>query len=65
VVGTQKIVAHLEEGLRRIEEHSLPLEDVRTHEVYGVLAMLNKILIIRGEYLPGRVTVVLDEALGF
>ena len=66
VVGTQKIVADVAEGLRRIEEHSLPLEDARAREAYGMPGMLNKILIIRGELLPGRVTVVLvDEVLGF
>src|SRR5262245_60182088 len=66
VVGTQKIVADLDEGLRRIEEHSLPLEDARAREAYGMPATLNKILIIRGDRLPGRVTVVLvDEVLGF
>src|SRR5262245_33015199 len=66
VVGTQKIVADLDEGLRRIEEYSLPLEDARAREAYGMPGMLNKILIIRGELIPGRVTVVLvDEVLGF
>jgi len=66
VVGTQKIVADVNEGLRRIEEHSLPLEDARAREAYGMPGMLNKILIIRGELLAGRVTVVLvDEVLGF
>ena len=66
VVGTQKIVADVEEGMRRIEEHSLPLEDARARAAYGMPGMLNKILIVRGELLRGRITVVLvDEVLGF
>ena len=66
VVGTQKIVPDLAEGLRRIEEYSLPLEDARAREAYGMPGMLNKLLIIRGELFPGRITVVLvDEVLGF
>jgi hypothetical protein len=66
VVGTQKIVADLDEGLRRLEEYSLPLEDARARAAYGMPGMLNKILIIRGELFPGRITVVLvDEVLGF
>ena len=66
VVGTQKIVADVDEGLRRIEEHSLPLEDARARVAYGMPASLNKILIICGELFAGRITVVLvDEVLGF
>jgi hypothetical protein len=35
VVGTQKIVADLEEGLRRIDEYSYPLEDARVQAAYA------------------------------
>jgi hypothetical protein len=66
VVGTQKIVADLEEGLRRIEDYALPLEDARAHAAYGIHSAVNKILIINREIVPGRMTVVLvDEVLGF
>ena len=66
VVGTQKIVPGLEEGLRRIDEYALPLEDARAQEAYGVHSAVNKVLIVNREVSPGRVTVVLvDEALGF
>jgi hypothetical protein len=66
VVGTQKIVPDLEEGLRRIDEYAFPLEDARAQEAYGIRSAVNKILIIKGEITPGRITVVLvDEALGF
>jgi len=66
VVGTQKIVADLEEGLRRIEEYAFPLEDARAQAAYGIHSGVNKVLIVNREVIPGRITVVLvDQALGF
>src|SRR6184192_3562672 len=66
VVGTQKIVSDLEEGLRRINEYVFPLEDARAQAAYGVHSGVNKVLIINREIMPGRITVVfVDEVLGF
>jgi hypothetical protein len=66
VVGTQKIVSDLEEGLRRIDEYAFPLEDARAQAAYGIHSGVNKVLIINREIAPGRITVVLvDEVLGF
>jgi hypothetical protein len=66
VVGTQKLVHDLDEGLRRIHEYSYPLEDARLRETYGRPSAVNKILIVSREYFPGRMTVVLvKENLGF
>jgi L-lactate utilization protein LutC len=66
VVGTQKIVSDLAEGLRRIDEYVFPLEDARVQAAYGVHSAVNKNLIVNRELTPGRITVVLvDEALGF
>jgi L-lactate utilization protein LutC len=66
VVGTQKIVSDLEEGLRRIHDYSLPLEDARAQAAYGIRSAVNKVLVINREIVPERFTVVLvDEALGF
>src|SRR5712671_5190112 len=66
VVGTQKIVSDLEEGLRRINEYALPLEDARAQAAYGIHSAVNKVLIINREIVPGRITVVfVDEVLGF
>jgi LUD domain len=66
LVGTQKIVSDLEEGLRRINEYSFPLEDARAQAAYGIHSAVNKVVIINGEYTPGRITVVfVDEVLGF
>ena len=66
VVGTQKIVSDLEEGLRRINDYSFPLEDARAQAAYGIHSAVNKVIIINHEIVPGRITVVLvDEVLGF
>ena len=66
VVGTQKIVSDLDEGLRRINEYSFPLEDARAQAAYGIHSAVNKVLIINREIVPERITVVLvEEPLGF
>jgi hypothetical protein len=66
VVGTQKIVSDLEEGLLRIDEYAYPLEDARAQAAYGIRSAVNKVVVINREITPGRVTVVfVDEVLGF
>jgi hypothetical protein len=66
VVGTQKIVADLDEGLRRVNDYAFPLEDARAQVAYGIHSAVNKVLIINREVVPGRITVVfVDEVLGF
>ena len=66
VVGTQKIVTDLEEGLLRINEYAWRLEDARAQAAYGIHSAVNKVVIINREITPGRITVVLvDEVLGF
>jgi hypothetical protein len=66
LVGTQKIVSDVEEGLRRIEEYAFPLEDARAQAAYGIHSGVNKVLIINREITPGRITVVfVDQVLGF
>lgn len=65
VVGAQKIVRNVDEGLRRIWEYSYPLENERMQTLYGVDSFPNKILLVQGEW-PGRISVLLvKEALGF
>jgi len=66
VVGTQKIVRDIEEGLLRINEYAYRLEDARAQAAYGIRSAVNKIVVINREITPGRITVVLvDEVLGF
>ena len=66
VIGTQKIVRDVEEGLLRINEYAWRLEDARAQAAYGIRSAVNKVLVINREITPGRITVVLvDEVLGF
>jgi hypothetical protein len=66
VAGTNKIVPNLDEAFRRVEEHSLPLEDARAREAYGMGSSINKLLVVNAEITPGRTTVILvRESLGF
>ena len=67
VVGAQKIVADLDEAMRRIYEYVLPRESERAHKAYGVeKSNVSKLLIIHNEVRPGRISVVIvKEALGF
>ena len=66
VVGAQKVVPDLSTALRRVEEHALPLESVRTQAAYGWPSAVNRVLILNAEPYPGRSTVLLlREAIGF
>ncbi|MCX7023741.1 MAG: LUD domain-containing protein [Spirochaetes bacterium] len=70
VVGANKIVKDVEEGLKRIDEHVVPLESVRARKAYGLPESFNsfpaKVLLFRREVQPGRAKVVIvGEVLGF
>lgn len=66
IVGTQKLVHDLDQGLRRIQEYCYPLEDARTREIFGQGTIIGKILIVQREITLGRVTMVLvKDHLGF
>lgn len=66
VVGAQKIVKDLSEGIERIEEYVVPLEDKRAMEVYGSPTSFNKLLVLAKEPVAGRTKVVLvKDSLGF
>ena len=66
VVGAQKIVKNVSEGMKRIYEYCLPLENERAKKVYGTGSAVNKILIIDKEVKQGRIVMVLvNEVLGF
>ena len=66
VIGGQKIVVDIESGIRRIFEYSLPLEDRRAREAYGVASGVNNILIINRTVAADRITAILvHESLGF
>lgn len=66
VVGAQKIVRNEEEGRRRLEEYTFPLEDARLMRTLGVHSAISKLLIINREPMPGRTTmIIVKEELGF
>lgn len=66
IVGAQKVVPDLDTAMRRLEEHTLPLENVRAQAVYGKPSHINRLLIMNAEPVPGRGTVILlREAIGF
>ncbi len=67
VVGAQKIVKDIDEGMKRIYEHSLPLESERAKKAYGVPgSSVNKMLVVNKENVAGRITmIIVKEKLGF
>ena len=66
VVGAQKIVKDLNEGLRRLNEHVVPLEEEHMQQLYKVGTAVNKMLIVNRETRPDRITmIIVKEELGF
>jgi hypothetical protein len=59
VVGSQKIVKDLDAALRRIDETVFPYEDARVRSTLGVGTKLEKVLLLIGEWVAGRTTVIL------
>jgi hypothetical protein len=59
VVGSQKIVPDLDAALRRIREVVFPWENAQVQARLGVETILEKVLILFGEWTAGRTTVVL------
>ena len=68
VVSAQKIAKDLDEGMKRLYEHVLPLESERANKAYNITSgsFISKLLIINREIQPGRITVIIvNEKLGF
>ena len=59
VVGSQKLVPDLNAALARIRDVVFPWEDARVMEQVGVHTTLQRVLIIYGEWMAGRTTVIL------
>ena len=59
IVGSQKIVPDLDAALERIRDVVFPYEDAQVMARMGVHTILEKVLIIYGEWTAGRTTVVL------
>ena len=66
VVGAQKIVKDLNDGLRRLNEHVVPLEEEHMQQLYKVGTAVNEMLIVNRATRPGRITMIfVKEELGF
>lgn len=66
VVGSQKLVKDLSEGLRRIEEYDLPLETEHMRQLYNAPTAVNKLLIVNKELRPNRIAmIIVKEVLGY
>ncbi len=67
VVSAQKIVPNLEEGMKRVWNYCLPLEDKRQKSIGGKGSAIGKILIFERESLPFRKInlIFVNEVLGF
>jgi hypothetical protein len=59
VIGSQKLVPDLDAAMRRIDEVVFPFENEQVRSRLGVDTKLEKVLILYGEWNPGRTTVVL------
>ena len=59
VIGSQKIVPDFDAAMRRLEEHSLPLEHARMRGLYDVDSEIKKVLVIYKEFRPSRFRVVI------
>jgi len=65
VAGLNKLVPTVADGLRRVREVALPMEDERIRRTGGTGSHIGKLVIYEQEY-PGRIILVLvGEALGF
>jgi hypothetical protein len=68
VVGTHKITSNLDEALRRLSEHSAPLEEKRMMRLGAPGTVLSKILIYEEPHPDTLLTVrviLVNEPLGF
>src|SRR5215211_5238793 len=66
VVGAQKIVKDLNEGLKRIYEYDLPLETEHMRQLYNMPTNVSKVLVVNREIRPNRITmIIVKEELGY
>jgi hypothetical protein len=59
VVGSQKIVPDIEAALQRIGDVVYPWENAQVRDRLGRDTIVAKVLVIFGEWMPGRTTVIL------
>jgi hypothetical protein len=59
VVGSQKIVRDFDEAMTRIEKYVFPYEEANVRQRMNMSTFIGKILIIRREWVDGRITMIL------
>lgn len=66
VAGAQKIVRDTQQGIQRIYDYTLPLEDARARKAYGTGSFVSKLLILNREVKKNRLHLILvRQVLGF
>ncbi len=66
VVGAQKIVKDFNEGMSRIYDYIVPLEEQHMQDLYKVSTNVSKVLIVKKEIRPDRITmIIIKEKVGF
>jgi hypothetical protein len=68
VVGAQKLVPNLEEGMKRLNDYVIPKEDIHMMEKYKMHTYPSKILIFKREsaFAQRKVRmIIVNESLGF
>src|SRR6185503_13694879 len=66
VVGAQKLVKDLDEGMKRIYEYDLPLETEHMRQLYNMGTNVSKVLVVNREIRPDRITmIIIKEELGY
>ena len=66
VVGAQKLVRDLDEGMRRIYEYDLALETEHMRQLYNMGTNVSKVLVVNREIRPNRITmIIVKEELGY
>lgn len=68
VVGAQKIVPTINDGMKRLHDYVIPLEDVHMMEKYGVHTFPSKVLVFNREpvFSTRKVRmIIVNETLGF
>jgi hypothetical protein len=65
VIGSQKIVKDLDDGLKRIQKYAVPLEDARALKAYGAHTSFNKLFVLNKD-MPDRTTIIIiKEKIGY
>ena len=63
VIGSQKIVPDIKAAWERIYDYAFPRESERMLERYGSESAVSKVLLVNGERVPGRITIILVKGV--